>query len=163
MERESGLVDAAQLFKVLGNESRLWLLRLLEQEPRTVGALSDAAGLSQPLVSQHLRLLRHAGLASATRKGKEVTYRLTDEHVAHIVADALIHVREPLHTEPDTGKDTHTMTDANPEEHKTAEHTVADHKHGEDCGHEAVQHGDHVDYLHDGHRHAEHGDLYDEH
>ncbi len=31
------------------------------------------------------------------------------------------------------------------------------------CGHVAVQHGDHVDYLHDGHRHAAHGDHYDEH
>lgn len=37
------------------------------------------------------------------------------------------------------------------------------HRHGEDCGHVAVPHGDHVDYLHDGHRHAEHGRHYDEH
>ena len=37
------------------------------------------------------------------------------------------------------------------------------HLHGNDCGHVAVQHGDHVDYLHDGHRHAPHGDHYDEH
>lgn len=37
------------------------------------------------------------------------------------------------------------------------------HRHGEDCGHLAVPHGDHVDYLHDGHRHAEHGRHYDEH
>lgn len=44
-----------------------------------------------------------------------------------------------------------------------AEHTLAEHTHGNDCGHEAVAHEDHVDYLHDGHRHAEHGDHYDEH
>ena len=37
------------------------------------------------------------------------------------------------------------------------------HVHGEDCGHLAVQHGDHVDYVHDGHRHAPHGEHYDEH
>jgi zinc transport system permease protein len=37
------------------------------------------------------------------------------------------------------------------------------HVHGEDCGHVAVQHGDHVDYVHDGHRHAFHGEHYDEH
>ena len=42
-------------------------------------------------------------------------------------------------------------------------HTVAEHKHGEGCGHETVQHGDHVDDVHDGHKHAEHGDHYDEH
>jgi len=45
-------------------------------------------------------------------------------------------------------------------------HEITDehpHEHGEDCGHLAVQHGDHVDYVHDGHRHASHGGHYDEH
>ena len=37
------------------------------------------------------------------------------------------------------------------------------HEHGTDCGHVAVPHGDHVDYVHDGHRHAVHGRHYDEH
>jgi zinc transport system permease protein len=37
------------------------------------------------------------------------------------------------------------------------------HVHGESCGHPAVVHGDHVDYVHDGHRHAPHDDHYDEH
>ena len=38
-----------------------------------------------------------------------------------------------------------------------------DHKHSENCGHRAVQHGDHTDYLHDGRYHASHIDHYDEH
>lgn len=37
------------------------------------------------------------------------------------------------------------------------------HQHGPGCGHIAVEHGDHVDYIHDGHRHAVHGGHYDEH
>ncbi len=37
------------------------------------------------------------------------------------------------------------------------------HQHGPDCGHLAVPHEDHVDYVHDGHRHAPHGEHYDEH
>ena len=37
------------------------------------------------------------------------------------------------------------------------------HDHGPECGHVAVRHGDHVDYVHDGRRHAEHGEHYDEH
>ncbi len=36
------------------------------------------------------------------------------------------------------------------------------HVHGPDCGHESVVHGDHVDYLHDGHRHREHDGHWDE-
>jgi zinc transport system permease protein len=50
-------------------------------------------------------------------------------------------------------------------QHQSADHQ---HIHGEGCGHETVQHGDHVDYVHDGHRHAVHVDQtgaphYDEH
>ena len=37
------------------------------------------------------------------------------------------------------------------------------HEHGPGCGHLAVEHGNHVDYIHDGHRHAVHGGHYDEH
>jgi zinc transport system permease protein len=49
---------------------------------------------------------------------------------------------------------------------ETAAHQTIDehpHEHGDDCGHVAVRHGDHVDYVHDGHRHAPHGKHYDEH
>ncbi|WP_226344188.1 metal ABC transporter permease [Agilicoccus flavus] len=45
--------------------------------------------------------------------------------------------------------------------HRPAE--LHDHEHGPDCGHDAVPHDDHLDYVHDGHRHAHHGDHYDEH
>ena len=59
------------------------------------------------------------------------------------------HLTEPFDDEvPD---DHHDVSEGHP------------HQHGEDCGHVAVPHGDHVDYLHDGHRHAPHGRHYDEH
>lgn len=47
-----------------------------------------------------------------------------------------------------------------PGPHEVEQHP---HEHGQDCGHPAVRHGDHVDYVHDGHRHAVHGEHYDEH
>jgi zinc transport system permease protein len=55
-----------------------------------------------------------------------------------------------------------------PQGHDVAEHEAGhdrahDHVHGPDCGHVAIEHGDHVDYVHDGHRHAPHGAHYDEH
>lgn len=95
MRDEPGVGDAAQLFKVLGNRARLELLRLIEQEPCTVGALVDATALSQPLVSQHLRTLRQIGLVVAERHGKEMRYEVADRHVTHVIADALAHVLEP--------------------------------------------------------------------
>lgn len=65
--------------------------------------LADALGASQPLVSQHLRLLRASRLVRADRHGREVVYSLVDEHVAHIVLDAVNHAREDsidIGTEP---------------------------------------------------------------
>lgn len=53
-------------------------------------------------------------------------------------------------------------TELVPAPHQRANH--GDHVHGgPECDHPAIVHGDHVDYLHDGHRHARHGDHYDEH
>ncbi|PZE68854.1 zinc transporter permease [Curtobacterium sp. MCBD17_021] len=50
------------------------------------------------------------------------------------------------------------------DEHRVAEHGVSEHEHEGDGGeHETVEHGDHVDFVHDGHRHARHEDHYDEH
>ena len=48
-----------------------------------------------------------------------------------------------------------------PAEHEV--HAAHEHDHGPGCGHEGFTHGDHVDYAHDGHRHAADGDHYDEH
>lgn len=96
VHKEDGLERAAEIFKVLGNESRLWLVRLLGDAPRSVGELTEATGMSQPLVSQHLKTLRQTGLVRATRHGRAVTYVLADEHVSHVVEDALVHAQEPV-------------------------------------------------------------------
>lgn len=111
MRKEEGLEQAAQLFKVLGSESRLWLVRLIGETPRSVGDLTDVTEMSQPLVSQHLRTLRQVGLVTTTRQGREVTYHLADAHVSHVIADALVHVQEPARSSrpghDDEGNDDH--------------------------------------------------------
>jgi ArsR family transcriptional regulator, zinc-responsive transcriptional repressor len=99
VDGDPDLTAAAQLFKVLGSESRLRLLRLLEEPGRTVGELVEITGLSQPLVSQHLRTLRHADLVTSDRRGKQVVYRVADQHVLHVVSDAFAHVHESEHPE----------------------------------------------------------------
>ncbi|HDL3336001.1 TPA: hypothetical protein PW602_000237 [Mannheimia haemolytica] len=42
-------------------------------------------------------------------------------------------------------------------------HANHEHEHGEGCGHTAIKHNDHIDYLHDGHLHHKHGDHCDDH
>jgi DNA-binding transcriptional ArsR family regulator len=85
---------AAELLRALGNPIRLAIVAALGTEPRCVHELVDRLDVSQPLVSQHLRVLRGARLVSTQRRGKEVVYTLTDDHVSHIATDALRHVQE---------------------------------------------------------------------
>jgi DNA-binding transcriptional ArsR family regulator len=85
----------AGLLRALSAPVRLALVHLLAADARCVHELVDALGLPQPLVSQHLRTLRSAGLVVAARDGREMRYRRADEHVAHIARDALLHAEEP--------------------------------------------------------------------
>ncbi|MFH8385689.1 ArsR/SmtB family transcription factor [Kitasatospora sp. NPDC018058] len=61
---------------------------------RTAVVRAAGLGVSQPLVSQHLRVLRTSRLVTAHRRSREVEYSLTDEHIAHIVLDAIRHACE---------------------------------------------------------------------
>lgn len=88
------VVAAAELFKVLSTPLRVGIVVELARAERRVQELVDLLGASQPLVSQHLRLLRAARLVRGVRRGREVVYALTDEHVVHIVLDAVKHARE---------------------------------------------------------------------
>ncbi|WP_025273638.1 ArsR/SmtB family transcription factor [Haloglycomyces albus] len=66
--------DAAPLFKALADENRLMLVLLLAERSRTVRELSDATGLSQTLVSHHLKPLRELNLVEVTPKGRSNVY-----------------------------------------------------------------------------------------
>lgn len=95
----SELDDAAAFLKALSHPIRLAIALELREEPRCVHELTDALDVSQPLASQHLRVLRGARVVSAHRRGREVTYQLDDDHVSHVVLDALQHAREGTHHE----------------------------------------------------------------
>jgi len=78
--------EAARLFAVLSDPTRLALVRLLsrqdETKPLCVGALARRLGVSQPAVSQHLRVLKDVGLVRGERRGPRVHYFLDPEAVA---------------------------------------------------------------------------------
>lgn len=71
----------ARIGKAISNPSRLELLDLLCQGPRTVETLAMEAGLGLANTSQHLKALREARLVEAEKAGLYVTYRLADEQV----------------------------------------------------------------------------------
>lgn len=86
---------AGELLRALASPLRIGIVTQLAGGPRCVHELVETLGVAQPLVSQHLRVLRSAGVVRGVRRGREIAYSLTDEHVAHIVADAVSHAGEP--------------------------------------------------------------------
>jgi ArsR family transcriptional regulator len=68
----------ADILKTLANPRRLEMAHLLAEGPMTVGRLADRLALAQPNVSQHLALMRAAGVVEAERDGREIRYRIAD-------------------------------------------------------------------------------------
>ncbi len=69
------MTNADNLFKALADPTRRALFeRLCRDGERTVGALTDQAGVSQPAVSKHLHALKLAGLVRDRRQGRETHY-----------------------------------------------------------------------------------------
>lgn len=71
----------AEVLKTLASPRRIEILHVLAGGPIEVGHLASRIGASQPNVSQHLSVLRTAGLIEAERVGREVRYRLGDPDV----------------------------------------------------------------------------------
>ena len=76
----------AAIGHALGNEHRLRILELLAQRETSVEALAERVGLSLANASQHLRLLRGAGLLTSRRDGKRVLYVVSDPTVLELTA-----------------------------------------------------------------------------
>ena len=83
------------LFAALSSPARAAVIHLLSKHEMTVGEIHDHLEISQPLLSQHLKILRERHLIIGRREGRSVHYRLADEHVAHIFLDAMKHTAHP--------------------------------------------------------------------
>jgi ArsR family transcriptional regulator len=79
--------NQATLFGILADPTRLKLLRLLsqQQEPNAlcVNALAYQLGITQSAVSQHLKVLKSAGLAKGERRGYRIHYFINQEAIKH--------------------------------------------------------------------------------
>jgi len=76
----------AEVAKALAHGHRLEILELLAQGERSVESLAERAGLSVANASQHLRLMRAAGLLTSRRDGKRILYGLSDPSVLELTA-----------------------------------------------------------------------------
>jgi ArsR family transcriptional regulator, lead/cadmium/zinc/bismuth-responsive transcriptional repressor len=89
------VVPLADLFRLLGDPTRLRIVLACVEQKRAVGAIAEALGLSASLVSHHLRLLRAARIVRAERQGKQVFYGAADRHISGMLGELLEHVAEP--------------------------------------------------------------------
>jgi DNA-binding transcriptional ArsR family regulator len=84
----------ADLFRLLGDPSRLRIVVSCLRTPRAVSDIAEQLGLSVSLVSHHLRLLKGARLVRADRQGKQVYYVADDAHVRRMVEGMVTHIGE---------------------------------------------------------------------
>jgi DNA-binding transcriptional ArsR family regulator len=73
------LKKAADLFKLLSVDKRIEIIELLKKSPMSVNSLSDKIGITQSAVSQHLRVLKAAGLVIDERQGYWIYYSLNKD------------------------------------------------------------------------------------
>ena len=83
--RYPGLDEGARLFKALGDETRLAIIRQLQAEGAVCACdFLACCDLAQPTVSHHLKVLRQAGLVSTEKRGLWVYYTLNKERLGEL-------------------------------------------------------------------------------
>ncbi|HHW13156.1 MAG TPA: helix-turn-helix transcriptional regulator [Firmicutes bacterium] len=84
----------AEVFKVLGDETRTKIVYLLAERPLCVCDLAEILEMTLPAISHHLRLLRAMRLVKYVREGKMVYYSLDDHHIMNLIREAQEHLLE---------------------------------------------------------------------
>ena len=90
--QEEELQQLADLFKVLGDPTRLKIVQLLLLRSHYVTELAEAMGMEQSAISHQLRVLRQARLVTFKKEGKSALYSLNDEHVVVLLSQGIEHV-----------------------------------------------------------------------
>lgn len=94
MPQEEKLYDLADLFKVLGDSTRIRILCALFRAEMCVCDIAALLSMNQSAISHQLRVLKQARLVKNRKDGKVVYYSLDDEHVKSIFDQGLIHIDE---------------------------------------------------------------------
>jgi len=90
---EHTAAHVAELFRAFSDTSRVRILSALISEELNVTALALAVGISESAVSHHMRGLRQMRLVESRRDGKEVYYRLEDNHIIALFQQGVKHIQ----------------------------------------------------------------------
>lgn len=84
----------AELFSAFGDTSRVRIIAALIENQLNVGKLAELIDISESAISHHLRHLRQMGIVVSKRDGKEVNYRIEDEHITSLFLQGVNHIEK---------------------------------------------------------------------
>lgn len=93
-KKEEMLVNLSELFKVFGDSTRIKILYVLLKKEMNVTEISETLNMTQPAISQQLRILKTSGLVKFRKEGKAAIYYPSDEHVRIILNIGIEHLAE---------------------------------------------------------------------
>lgn len=93
MLNESDIVKLSEVFKVLGDPTRIKIIFALSKCELCVCDIVEAIGMTQSAVSHQLRLLRNLKLVKFRKEGKCVIYSLDDDHILQLFNQGMEHVK----------------------------------------------------------------------
>jgi ArsR family transcriptional regulator len=92
MPKETTFKHLATFFKLIGDETRLRILFVLDQKETCVCDIANILSMSKSSISHQLATLRNSGIVKCRKEGKEVYYSLDDEHVTKVFEVAVNHI-----------------------------------------------------------------------
>lgn len=91
--KEEAIYDLSQIFKALGDPTRLKIVYVLSKRSLCVCDIAYLLDMTQSAISHQLRFLRDLRLVKFKREGRMVVYSLDDEHVLQLINQGLDHVQ----------------------------------------------------------------------
>ena len=89
---QEDIQKVTQIFKMLGDPTRLKILLSLEEGERNVTSIAEQVMMEQSAVSHQLKLLKDNRIVKSERQGKTILYSLDDKHVVDIFQKTFAHI-----------------------------------------------------------------------
>ena len=89
---QEDIQKGTQIFKMLGDPTRLKILLSLEEGERNVTSIAEQVMMEQSAVSHQLKLLKDNRIVKSERQGKTILYSLDDKHVVDILQKTFAHI-----------------------------------------------------------------------
>ncbi|WP_334332134.1 MULTISPECIES: ArsR/SmtB family transcription factor [unclassified Companilactobacillus] len=94
LPNDKDLEAMVNVFKAFGDMTRVKIILALAQTPLSVGEIADTLGMSQSSISHQLSVLKQLNLVSNARRGRNIHYRLSDQHIITIFNQTKEHIIE---------------------------------------------------------------------